>query len=1001
MPRTFSEATRVQIPAILHLSRLGYTFRVKVGLVWDRDTNILTDVFFDSLKRINKNAKESELRSLLEEIKVVLKNDDLGEAFFKMLQRRSGIRLVDFFNIDNNDFSCTYEMPFVKDSNDFRPDITVYINGIPLAFIEVKVPNNRDGIEAERRRMNDRLSNRAFKHFFNELQLLIFSNNMEYELEPDALVPISGAFYSTIQRENFRFSPFREENSKLIDEKANLFYDLDTEERLLDEANAQSIRWTREYKTNCDGHRPTNRILTSLLSKERFLFLLNYGFCYVREKNEETGLFEVNKHVMRYPQLLGSLSLLQKLKAGVKKGIFWHTQGSGKTELSFYLVKILTDYFAANGLNSRYLFIPDRMDLFSQACGAFSNRGLKVSTVNSKSEFAQAISSSSVSQNNEGRLEMLVVNTQKLSEEASVTNSTHYSTNNQTVLIVDECHRSYDNQGTFLANLINIDRNAVIIGLTGTPLILGKDTEKSKALFGNYIHTYYYNQSIADGCTLKLMREEILKTFYDELQNVKNQLIQQGVVGLEDIYSHPKYVAAAVKYIKEDFYGFQSIHDAFTPNKKTGAMVVCYCHAQAVAIAEALGDRAALITYKLDKTTKDKLIEKYQKTNDLDFLVVEDMLLTGFDCARLKKMYLLKKMHAHTLLQALTRVNRPFKKYKYGYIVDFEGIMGEFQKTNDAYMRELNQIYGDDVISQINIFVDAIEIERRSKAIDDYLFSFNTDDIEVFTNQINEITDYEELRRLKKTLDEAKDLYNASRISDNVRFYKLDISRIQKMSREVDRRYEIMRLQASLRNSNPESAGLLFQALESIDFNFIKVREHELVLADRWRDSVQRLGREFSRNVDNDDPQFVTLYEELRRIMSAHDIEEVNEEVLDELEALTAQIMNLNASDMRIALRYNNDYKFVRIHKRFKTLFGSLSESEIHSILTAIKRYLDGVVSKNGSLLNNEPYFERIIQREVNSEFRARKVLLNREQMREVNVMIFNEYFNEYRGARA
>ena len=997
----FSEKTRVQIPAILHLSRLGYTFRKKAGLNWDRDTNILTDVFFESIRRINRNAKESEIRDLLEEIKVTLKNDDLGEAFFKMLQRRSGIRLIDFFNIDKNDFSCTYEMPFVKDMNDFRPDITVYVNGIPLAFVEVKVPNNRDGIEAERKRMNDRLSNRAFRHFFNELQLLIFSNNMEYEIEPDALVPITGAFYSTIQRDNFKFSPFREENTNLIDSKANLYFDLETEERVLEEANAQSIKWTREYRTNCDGHRPTNRILTSLLSKERFIYLLNYGFCYVREKNEETGLFEITKHIMRYPQLLGSLALINKLKQGMRKGIFWHTQGSGKTELSFYLVKILTDYFTDNNLNSRYLFIPDRMDLFTQACGAFINRGLKVSTVNSKAEFAQAISSSSVVQNNEGKLEMMVVNTQKLSEEASVTNSTHYSTNNQTVIIVDECHRSYDNNGTFLANLLNIDRNAIIIGLTGTPLILGKDIEKSKALFGNYIHTYYYNQSIADGCTLKLMREEILKTFYDELQEVKNQLIQQGVIELEQIYSHPKYIAAVVKYVKEDFSNFQAIHDFMSSNKKTGAMVVCYCHEQAEKIAEALGDKAALITYKLDKTTKDLLIDKYQKTNDLDYLVVEDMLLTGFDCPRLKKMYLLKKMHAHTLLQGLTRVNRPFKKYKYGYIVDFEGIMGEFQKTNEAYMRELNQIYGDDVVSQINIFVDAYEIEHRSKEIDDYLFSFDTENIENFTNQINEITDYEELKQLKKTLDEAKDLYNASRISDNVRFYKLDISKIQQMSREVDRRFEIVRLQASLRNSNPESAGMLFQALENIDFNFIKVREHELVLADRWRNSVQRLGREFERNIDKDDPEYVTLYEELRRIMAEHDIEEVNEDVLDELEALTAQMMNLNAADMRIASRYNNDYKFVRIHKKFKRLFASLSETEIHAILTAIKRYLDGIISKNGAMLNNEPYFERIIQKELNSELRERNISLDRDQLREINVMIFNEYFNEYRGVTA
>lgn len=998
----FVEKTRVQIPAILHLSRLGYTFREKNNLNWDKDTNILVDVFRDSIKRINHNCKDSEINTLLDEIKVLIQNDDLGESFLKILQRRSGIRLIDFFNVDNNDFSCTYEMPFCKNNDDFRPDITIYVNGIPLAFVEVKVPNNREGIEAERRRMNDRLSNRSFSHFFNELQLLIFSNNMEYEENPDALVPICGAFYSTVQRDNFKFSPFREEDTNLLESKANLLFDPIAEDDVLREANAFSIKWTREYKTNCDGLRPTNRILTSLLSKERFIYLLNYGFCYVKEKNEETGETETVKHVMRYPQLLGSLKLLSRLDDGWQKGIFWHTQGSGKTELSFYLVKILNDYlYRKRGLNSRFLFIPDRMDLFKQSCSAFTNRGLSVSTVDSKKKFAEAIGGNSSSNNTFGNLEMMVVNTQKLSEESQVTSSTHYSTNNQTVIFVDECHRSYDINGVFLANLLNIDRNAIIIGLTGTPLIMGKDEEKSKALFGNYIHCYYYNQSIADGCTLKLMREEILKTFYDDLQRIKSDFVQKGDVSLEDIYSCDSYVNPVVKYIRDDFAEFQQAHDYGSENKKTGAMIVCYCYEQAKKIAESLGDKAALITYRLDKNTKDELIDKYKKTNELDFLVVEDMLLTGFDCPRLKKIYLLKKMHAHNLLQGLTRVNRPFKKFKYGYIVDFEGIMGEFQKTNDAYMRELNQIYGDDVISTINIFVDAVEIENRSKEIDDKLFSFDSDNLENFTNQINQITSYEELKDLKRILDDAKDLYNAARIGDNVKFYKLDISKIQAMSKEVDRRYEIVRLQQSLRNANPESAGMLFKALESIDFNFIKVRTHELVLADRWRGAVSRLGHEFERNIDRDDPEFVSLYDELRRILSQHDIEEVNEEVLNELEELTNRVLNLNASDMRIAGRYNNDYKFVRLHKKFKRIFANLSESEIHAILYEIKSFLDAIIRKNGSILGNAPYFERIIQKEVDSEFRGHNIDLNDEQLNQINLMIFNEYFNEYRGASA
>lgn len=1000
---SFSEKTRVQIPAILHLNRLGYTFLQKKDVTWDKKTNVLTDIFYDSLKRINKNYTKAEFECFYDELQIITGNDDLGEAFFKILQRREGIRLIDFFNIDNNDFSCTYEMPFESDGSDFRPDVTIYVNGIPLAFIEVKVPNNKDGIEKERKRMNDRLENKAFRRFFNEFQLLIFSNNMEYEDNQDSIVPISGSFYSTVQRNNFRFSPFREEDLSLIEKYAIKDFDQDTEKSVLCEANAQSAKWTPEYQTNLDGRRPTNRILTSLLSKERFLFLLNYGFCYVREKNEETGITEVTKHVMRYPQLLGSLSLISKLDQGLRKGIFWHSQGSGKTELSYYLVKILTDYFyREKELNTRFLFIPDRIDLLDQARDEFNNRGLSAKTVSNRDQFVKTIQKPGIKSGNDGNYEIMVLNTQKISEEAQITSSTHYTTNNQTIIIVDECHRSYDIYGSFLPNLLNIDKNAIIIGLTGTPLILGKDEEKSKALFGNYIHKYFYNQSIADGCTLRLMREPVLKTFYDKLQTIKTGLIQQGTIDLNDIYCYPRYVDEIVNYITNDFETFQKIHDFDSPNKTTGAMIVCYSNKQAKMVYDALkgqGKKVELVIYTTPKTDVVNIVDRFKKTNEIDYLVVELMLLTGFDCHRLKKLYLLRKLHEHNLLQGLTRVNRPFKDFKYGYIVDFENIMSEFQKTNEAYMRELNLLYGDDVTKDIQIFVDGAEIQQRTKEIDEKLFSFATNNMEEFTNQINQIKSYDELGELKKLLDEAKDLYNSARLSDNGKFYKLDINKILLMSKEVDRRYDIVRLQESLKNDNGENRALLIDALSNIDFKFIQGKEHELVLADKWRETVSNLTHQFEKNNDKDDPEYILLYEELRKILSEHDIEEINEEVLEKLESLTDQIFNLNAKDLRLAKKYNDDFKFVRLHKRFKELFKTMSELELHGILLEIKEYLDDMVSKNEHLLKNEPYMERAIQKEVYADFKKSDIKLSQDELGIIDRMIFTEYHNEYIGA--
>lgn len=1001
----FREKTRVQIPAILHLSRLGYTFRSKRGLKWDKETNILIDIFSDAIKKINKNITNSQIEEIYSKIKVSLLNDDLGKAFFELLQKREGIRLIDFVNVENNDFSCTYEMPFENEGSDFRPDVTVYINGLPLAFIEVKVPNNKDGIEAERKRMDDRLANDSFRHFFNELQLFIFSNNMEYEADPNGVVPIQGAFYSTVTRDKFKFMPFREEDNELLQLMANRNIDADIEKKVLIEANAQSVRGTAEYETNKNGLTPTNKIITSLLSKNRLIYLLDYGFCYLKEKDEKTGISQLVKHVMRYPQLLGSLTLLKKLDQGLKKGIFWHSQGSGKTELSFYLVKILTDYFyRKHGMNARFLFIPDRMDLFKQAKDEFNNRGIVATSVTSKKEFVTAIQKPSGISSNSGKLEIMVVNTQKLSEEAQIVSSTHYSTNNQTVIIVDECHRSYDENGQFLSNLINIDKNAVIIGLTGTPIILGKDEEKSKALFGNYIHKYFYNQSIADGCTLRLMREEIIKTFYDKLSDVKNTLIKKGVTDLNDIYCFHSYVDSIVEYIVNDFDLFRRVHDYGSENKPVGAMVVCYSNKQAELITQALkneGVRAALVTHKIPKPEVNDIIEKFKKTYEIDVLVVEMMLLTGFDSARLKKMYLLRRLHEHNLLQGLTRVNRPFKNFKYGYIVDFEGIMGEFNKTNEAYMRELNELYGDDVTKNIQIFMDQQEVAERSKKIDDTLFSFDTENIENFTKQINEISSYDKLRELKKVLDEAKDLYNCSRSSGNGSFYKLDIESIVRMSHEVDRRCEFVRLQNAINSNSDENRASVIEALSNIDFQFIKGREHELVLADKWRNVLRGTGNLFNENKDKDDPVYISLYDELRRILSDHNIEEISEEVLKKLERVNQKIRELNAADYRLAKKYDEDFKFVRLHKRFKDMFKQMTEAQIHKILSDIKAYLDDLILKNSSIVNNKAYLESIIHREVYLDFKKNEMPLSNDLISQIDLMIFNEYRNEYIGACA
>ena len=158
--------------------------------------NVFPGIFETAVLRLNPGLNPEDVRRLLDEIHLDLQNEDLGKAFHKRLVARSGVRLVDLDNPDNNSYHAVTELPFESGEDNLRPDITLLINGLPLAIIEVKKRMNLGGILEERRRMDRRHANRKFPAFFNLIQLLVFSNNMEYD---DASIePRQGAFYASI-----------------------------------------------------------------------------------------------------------------------------------------------------------------------------------------------------------------------------------------------------------------------------------------------------------------------------------------------------------------------------------------------------------------------------------------------------------------------------------------------------------------------------------------------------------------------------------------------------------------------------------------------------------------------------------------------------------------------------------------------------------------------------------------------------------------------------------
>ena len=491
-------------------------------------------------------------QQLVEEVGV----DDNGDAF--VMQRKVGSsRSVDYFIcrfdpnnnskffpmglqimkavldcFDNNDFAIVDELPFsIKEGTEegsFRPDINILINGIPLAFLEVKHPDNSGGIQVEFERMiNKRLKNDDYKKYFNLIQIVSFSNNMEYEESDDDVADEvkAGSFYTTPNGQATTFSFFREDIKEYHARYQLKDIDEETIKYVVKDGGYNPEETdTPEFQTNMSDVAPCNRFITSFYDKERFMYMLRYGIMFLTEvkkihnattnKDEEVPIKQ--KHIMRYPQFFATRAIIKRLGEKDKNGIIWHTQGSGKTALSAYANRVIKDFFAKKNINTKFFFVVDRLDLMKQATTEFSNRGFNVINVSNKNEFAKELKKP-LNSSNDGVGTICIVNIQKLMEESKMPKVENvYDVKVQRIFFVDEAHRSYNLHGEFFKNLMTCDTNGIYIAMTGTPLLTKK--ERSNLKFGDYIHKYFYDKSIADGYTLRIKKEQIDTTAKAEIR---------------------------------------------------------------------------------------------------------------------------------------------------------------------------------------------------------------------------------------------------------------------------------------------------------------------------------------------------------------------------------------------------------------------------------------------------------------------------------------------------
>jgi type I restriction enzyme R subunit len=513
-----------------------------------------------------------------------------------------------------------------------------------------------------------------------------------------------------------------------------------------------------------------------------------------------------------------------------------------------------------------------------------------------------------------------------------------------------------------------------------------------------------------------------------EMKELMEQIkVLHGEIPKAKIYAHPKFAEPLLDYIVEDLIQFRRDQQDAT----LGGMVVCDSSQQAkelfrlfeVRFGEQELDagvllaaeppriyrthdiptlKAALILHdENNKGIRKDLVKVYKKGN-IDLLFVYNMLLTGFDAKRLKKLYLARVIQDHNLLQTLTRVNRPYKKYKYGYVVDFADISKAFNRTNKLYFDELQEQLGDEMELYSNLFKTPEEIQQEIQEIKEILFQFDTQNKEIFSQQIRQITDKGTLIQLVKALRTAKELKNLIALNGYEALDgEVDFEVWNRLLIEAQNRLDNINYVENLGNED-STTNIINTALEEIVFQFIKVSESELVLADAFKDILRKTRETLRDNFDQQDPDFVSLREELERIFKKKNLSEVSQQDLAEnmplLRKIHEKAKELNRENANLKSKYSQDEKFARIHKRLMEKDGmSKKQLQLQAALLKVKSQADESIQNSKDIMGNEAFFKRYMMQLVIKEFKnEQKMAIDHPTTQGINQLIVNEYIQQY-----
>ncbi len=693
MQNLFTEADYEN--AIIELfQNMGYTHIYAPDLE-NRDfcSPLYEDVLIDSLHRLNPTLPEDAINDALYKLKnfengtLVQKNtifmdylqNGIEVKYTENGEERSALcYLVDYKNVKNNSFIVANQWTFIENSNK-RPDVILFLNGLPIVIIELKSPSREETDASE--------AYRQLRNYMQEIPSMFIYNAIC--VMSDQLTSKAG----TITSDETRFMEWKTKNG-----------------------NYENTQYA-QFDTFFEG----------IFEKERLLDILKNFICFSKEGIDSYKMLAAYHQYFAVKKAIDSTA--NATKTDGKGGVFWHTQGSGKSLSMVFYAHLLQE-----ALNSPTIVVlTDRNDLDNQLYGQFSKCKDFL-----RQEPVQAQSRENLKELLDGRqANGIIFTTMQKFEESTEP----LSERRNIVVMADEAHRGQygltekvnEKTGEIKVGTARIIRNslpnATYIGFTGTPISV-KD-RSTKEVFGDYIDVYDMTQAVEDGATRPVYYESrVIKLHLDETtlrlidaeyelmaNNAEPEVIAKSkreLGQIETVLGADKTVNSLVDDILDHY---ENNRESLLTGK---AMVVAYSRPIALKIYNRIlelrpnwQEKVAVVMTESNsdpeewrkiignKTHRNELAKKFKdNSNPLKIAIVVDMWLTGFDVPSLATMYVYKPMSGHNLMQAIARVNRVFQDKEGGLVVDYVGIASALkQAMNDYTVRDRKNYGNTDIAS--------------------------------------------------------------------------------------------------------------------------------------------------------------------------------------------------------------------------------------------------------------------------------------------------------------